>query len=183
MSKSIHRTHRRRAKALHSGTMSPNGAGRPSDKPARRDTPDRHGLLDRILDTPHLEQVVPRLQPELLHRVIQSCGLEDSVELVALTTPDQLARIFDLDLWRAAQPGLDEQFDADRFGVWLEVLVESGATVAAQKLAGMDVDLVSRRACTTRCASTISRRSRPIRRRMERKRLRFSPSTMESPAT
>ncbi len=58
-------------------------------------------------------------------------------------TPDQLARIFDLDLWHAGQPGLDEQFDADRFGVWLEVLVESGATVAAQKLAGMDVDLVS----------------------------------------
>ena len=61
---------------------------------------------------------------------------------MALATPGQLARIFDLDLWRAGQPGLDEQFDADRFGVWLEVLVESGATVAAQKLAGMDVDLV-----------------------------------------
>jgi hypothetical protein len=27
---------------------------------------------------------------------------------------------------RAGQAGLDEQFDADRFGVWLEVLVESG---------------------------------------------------------
>src|SRR5262249_14645147 len=38
--------------------------------------------------------------------------------------------------------GRDEQFDADRFGVWLEVLVESGAAAAAQKLAGMDVDLV-----------------------------------------
>src|SRR5215831_11714792 len=57
-------------------------------------------------------------------------------------TPEQLARIFDLDLWRAARAGLDEQFDADRFGVWLEVLVESGAAAAAQKLAGMDVDLV-----------------------------------------
>jgi hypothetical protein len=53
-----------------------------------------------------------------------------------------LIRIFDLDLWRAAQPSLDEQFDADRFGVWLEVLLEAGAAVAAQKLAGMDVGLV-----------------------------------------
>jgi hypothetical protein len=61
---------------------------------------------------------------------------------VALATPEQLARIFDLDLWGSAQPGLDEQFDADRFGVWLEVLVESGAPLAAQKLAEMDVDLV-----------------------------------------
>ena len=31
--------------------------------------------------------------------------------------------------------GLDEQFDVDRFGVWLEVLVASGVAQAAQKLA------------------------------------------------
>ncbi len=112
-----------------------------SDSPAPRDVRDR-GLLDRILDTPHLAQIVPRLQPELLHRVIQKCGLEDCADLVALATPEQLARVFDLDLWRPDQPGLDEQFDAGRFGVWLEVLLESGAAVAAQKLAAMDVDLV-----------------------------------------
>jgi hypothetical protein len=106
----------------------------------RRD-PDQRPLLERILDTPHLAQVVPRLQPELLHKVIQRCGLEDCGELVALATPEQLARIFDLDLWGSAQPGRDEGFDADRFGVWLEVLAESGATLAAQKLAEMDVDL------------------------------------------
>src|SRR5215510_5446079 len=120
----------------------PDREDRPSDKPARRDATDGRGLLDRILDTPSLERVVPRLRPDLLHRVIQTCGLEDCGEIVALATPEQLARIFDLDLWRAAQPGRDEQFDADRFGVWLEVLLESGAAAAAQKLAGMEVDLV-----------------------------------------
>ena len=120
MPKRAHRPVRRRA-APQSGT------------PVLRRDP-RH-LLDRILDTPHLAHVVPRLPPEVLHRVIQSCGLEDCGELVALATPDQLARVFDLDLWRAGQPGLDEQFDADRFGVWLEVLMESGAGVAAQTLA------------------------------------------------
>jgi hypothetical protein len=128
--------------ALQSHTPCPDHADRPSDKPARRDATDGRGLLDRILNTPSLEHVVPRLRPDLLHRVIQTCGLEDCGEIVALTTPEQLARIFDLDLWRAPQPGRDEQFDADRFGVWLEVLVESGAAAAAQKLAGMDVDLV-----------------------------------------
>jgi hypothetical protein len=102
---------------------------------------DRGMLLDRILETPHLAHVVPRLPPELLHRVIQTCGLEDCGELVALATPRQLAAVFDLDLWRPAQPGLDEQFDADRFGLWLEVMMESGAAVAAQKLAETDVDL------------------------------------------
>lgn len=101
------------------------------------------GLLDRILSTPHLERVVPRLQPEIIHRVIQRCGLEDSSELVALATPEQLERVFDLDLWRSARPGRDEQFDAERFGVWLEVLVEAGATVAAQKLSEMDAAILT----------------------------------------
>jgi hypothetical protein len=128
--------------ALQSHTPGPDRADRLSDEPARRDATDVRGLLDRILNTPSLEHVVPRLRPDLLHRIIQTCGLEDCGEIVALTTPEQLARIFDLDLWRAAKAGLDEQFDADRFGVWLEVLVESGAAAAAQKLAGMDVDLV-----------------------------------------
>jgi Family of unknown function (DUF6178) len=110
--------------------------------PAPRESQDRRTVLNRILDTPYLEHVVPRLQPELLHRVIQSCGLEDCGELVVLATPEQLTRIFDLDLWRSAQPGMDEQFDADRFGVWLEVLAEFGASMTAQKLAEMDADLV-----------------------------------------
>ncbi|MEP6914502.1 MAG: DUF6178 family protein [Acidobacteriota bacterium] len=99
-------------------------------------------LLDRILDTPHLAQVIPRLQPELLHRVVQAIGLEDSGELLAMATPGQLAGVFDLDLWRPDRPGVDEQFDADRFGLWLEVLVEAGADVAARTLAGMDAGLV-----------------------------------------
>ena len=99
-------------------------------------------MLDRILKTPQLEQVIPLLQPELLHRVIKVYGLEDCGEVVALATPQQLARIFDLDLWSAPGAGRDEQFDAGRFGVWLEVLVETGAEVAAQKLAGMEVDYV-----------------------------------------
>jgi hypothetical protein len=102
---------------------------------------DTRRLLDRILDMPQLARVIPQLQPQVLHRVIQRCGLEDCGELVALATPDQLARVFDLDLWRAARPGMDDQFDADRYGVWLEVLMEAGARSAAQKLAAMDVDV------------------------------------------
>src|SRR5262245_57851017 len=54
--------------ALPSHTPCPDGADRPSDKPARRDATDGRGLLDRILNTPSLEQVVPRLRPDLLHR-------------------------------------------------------------------------------------------------------------------
>jgi Family of unknown function (DUF6178) len=112
------------------------------DVPAKRDTSDASDLLARILDTPHLAHVVPRLPAQVLHRLIERCGLEDCGDLVALATPEQLTAVFDLDLWRSDQPGLEEQFDADRFGVWLEVLVESGAGIAARKVAEMDADLV-----------------------------------------
>jgi hypothetical protein len=115
---------------------------KPSGTPATRSVPDGQGLLARILDTPHLAQVVPRLKPEVLHRVIQTCGLEDCGDLVAMVTPSQLQAVFDLDLWRPPRPGLDEQLDPARFGQWLDVLMESGAGVAAQKLAGVDLDLV-----------------------------------------
>ncbi len=100
-------------------------------------------LLDRILSTPQLAQAVPQLQPEMLHRVIQHCGLQDCGELLALVTPDQLTRLFDLDLWRRAASGLDEQFDADRFGTWLEVMVDAGVSTAAATFAAMDVDLLA----------------------------------------
>ena len=84
-----------------------------------------------------LAELAPKLRPELLHRVIGAYGLEDCVDLVAQATPAQLSHLFDLDLWRPARPGLDEHFDAERFGLWIEVLAEAGADVAAAKLAKM----------------------------------------------
>ena len=107
----------------------------------RRSRPSER-LLDRILETPQLARVVPQLQPEVLHRLIQHCGLEDCGELLALATPGQLTRLFDLDLWHAVVPGRDEQFDADRFGTWLDVMVDAGVSSAAATLAAMDVDLL-----------------------------------------
>jgi hypothetical protein len=56
---------------------------------------------------------------------------------VAQATPAQLSHLFDLDLWRPVRPGLDEQFDAARFGLWIEVLADAGPEVAAAKLAEM----------------------------------------------
>jgi len=99
-------------------------------------------LLDRLLSAPDVSAIVPRLQPEVLHRVIQRCGLEDCAELVALATPGQLARVLDADVWRPPAAGRDEAFDADRFGVWLDVLLQCGEPVALEKLAGLDIELV-----------------------------------------
>jgi hypothetical protein len=99
-------------------------------------------LLDRLLNVPDLATVVPRLRPDVLHRVIQTCGLEACTEFVALATPEQLTRVLDLDVWRLRAVGADETFDADRFGEWIAVLLDAGADVAFAKLEGLDVHLI-----------------------------------------
>ena len=95
-----------------------------------RDTAPRDGgsvddRLARLLDSSFLARVVPHLAPETLHQLIQYRGLDACGELVTSATPAQLTSLLDLDLWRHAEPGRDEQFDVDRFGEWLEVLVDT----------------------------------------------------------
>ena len=102
----------------------------------------RH-LLDRILETPNLAQVVQSLDPRVLHRLVRHCGLEDCGQIIGLATTGQLMRIFDDDLWRKDQAGEEDEFDADRFGLWLEVLAEVGVPAAAQRVVEMDFDLVT----------------------------------------
>ena len=101
------------------------------------------GPIDRLLSEPNIAHVVQRLQPEVLHRVVQHCGLENCGELLALATPEQLARVFDFELWRPPAPGRDERFDTSRFGAWLEVMVDADVSRAAATLAALDVDLVA----------------------------------------
>lgn len=100
-------------------------------------------LLARLLDAEDLPGTIRRLEPEILHRLVAVCGLEACMEIVAAATPAQLMRVFDLDLWRSDRPGQEERFDADRFAVWLEVLVDAGEALAAEKLAGLDFDFVT----------------------------------------
>jgi uncharacterized protein DUF6178 len=110
-------------------------------KRADRDR-DNSDQLARLLNTPHLAQIVPRLAPDVLHRVIQDRGLEACASLIAASTPQQLASILDLDLWQTS-PGRDDQFDERRFGAWLEALMNEGETVAVRVVGAMDPDLAA----------------------------------------
>jgi Family of unknown function (DUF6178) len=98
--------------------------------------------LTRLLDTPFLARVVPHLTPETLHQLIRDHGLDACGELVMSATPAQLTFLLDHDLWRHAHPGSDPLFDADRFGEWLEVLVDAGDSTAARTVAALDENLV-----------------------------------------
>ena len=97
-------------------------------------------LVRRLLDTPDIARVVPRLPAEVLHRVIEHCGLEACGEIVALATPRQLERVLDIDLWRSPAPGATETLDPGRFGEWIEFLAQSESP--ADHLERMDLDLI-----------------------------------------
>jgi hypothetical protein len=109
---------------------------------APRDGGSVEHRLARLLDTPYLARVVPHLPPETLHQLIRHRGLDACGELVTAATPAQLTSLLDLDLWRHPQPGRDERFDVDRFGEWVEVLVDTGHSVAARTVAALDKNLV-----------------------------------------
>jgi hypothetical protein len=94
------------------------------------------------LDSSSLAQIVPQLPPETLHQLIQHRGLDACGDLVLAATPAQLTSLLDLDLWPRPQPGRDEQFDVERFGEWLDVLVDSGESEAARIVAALDRPLV-----------------------------------------
>lgn len=102
-----------------------------------------HELLRHILDQPELPAIIQSLDAGVLTRLIRHVGLEDSAEIVALATMEQLKDVFDEDLWYSETPGREDVFDADRFGLWLEIMIETGAAFAAQKIMDLDEDLVT----------------------------------------
>ena len=101
---------RSRPRAAGSRSRKRNRTVTRSQSPAQQDHRDPRRLLARIVETPHLARAVPRLPAEVLHRIIESCSLEDCAELVALTTTDQLSVLWDLDLWRSVEPGTANPF-------------------------------------------------------------------------
>lgn len=105
--------------------------------------PEPRHVLSRILDEPALVAEVRALPPAALAKLIDRVGLEDAGEIVALATTEQIERVFDEDLWTRARAGDDETFDADRFVVWLEILLEAGSDVAARRLAELAPDVVT----------------------------------------
>jgi len=112
-------------------------------KAIRLDQPTSRQLLARVLDEPSLVATVQALEPRSLGKLIRHIGLEDCGEIVSLATTEQIKQVFDEDLWKSERPGKDEAFDADRFALWLEVMLEAGEDFVAQKLVDLPEELVT----------------------------------------
>lgn len=79
----------------------------------------------------------------MLGKLISRVGLSDAGELIALASSEQLAQIFEEDLWHSDRPGQDERFDSGRFLLWLEVMLEAGERFVAERLAELPQDLLT----------------------------------------
>lgn len=102
----------------------------------------KKNLLEVILKDKGLSAAVPYLPAQVLKKMINHVGLEDASELISLASVEQLKKVFDEDLWLSMKPGQTEQFDADRFHTWLEVMTELGDKFVTEKLQEMDEDFL-----------------------------------------
>ncbi len=103
----------------------------------------RRRLLARLIDSPELPQTIRALPERAFSALVRRVGVEDAGELVCLATTSQLVTAFDEDLFTAARPGAAEHFSVGRFVTWLEVLLEAGADVAADRFAELSEDFVA----------------------------------------
>jgi hypothetical protein len=110
---------------------------------SRRDDLASTQLLMRILERPGLVAAVRELPGAVLGKLIDRIGLEDAGELVALASRQQLERIFDDDLWRAARAGGDETFRPERFVLWLRVMMDAGEGALVQRLCELPQELLA----------------------------------------
>src|SRR5262245_11477397 len=99
-------------------------------------------LLEHVLENAALVRAVRELPPAAPGTLIDAIGLEDSGELVALATTNQLEHVFDEDLWRAERAGDDPRFDPARFGTWLQVLLEAGEKAVVDRMTELPLDFV-----------------------------------------
>lgn len=110
---------------------------------SRHHVPSSSALLMRILERPELVSAVRELPAPVLGQLIDRIGLEDAGEIVALASTEQLERMFDDDLWNAANPGDDESFRPERFALWLNIMREGGEEFLIQRLLALPRDLLA----------------------------------------
>lgn len=99
--------------------------------------------MNSLVELPDLANTIRALPAPIFAALVRTVGVGDAGELVALATTEQLVQAFDEDLFVSNRVGERESLDVGRFVVWLEVLLEAGDEVAADRVAELDEDFVA----------------------------------------
>lgn len=101
------------------------------------------GLVERLLDNPQLPAYIAGLETPALNKLIRHLGKEDSRELMAYATPEQVRELVEMDAWQNERPGTEETFDPDKFLEWLALWEDMSADFLTEKLRELGNELLS----------------------------------------
>ncbi len=94
-------------------------------------------IVATICSNQNLANAVKILDTSILLKVIERIGLEDSAAIVALCSESQLNELMDLDVWQQT-PGQADEFESERFALWLEILVQLEPSETYKKIMQLD---------------------------------------------
>jgi hypothetical protein len=92
--------------------------------------------LENILSSPDPREMVAQIPATDLFLTIKELGIQESVDLISLATPEQTTHFLDLDLW-----GKD-QLNKEKIVAWLEALAACGEEKLKQLFDTLDSELV-----------------------------------------
>ncbi|MGB9698414.1 MAG: DUF6178 family protein [Thermodesulfobacteriota bacterium] len=92
--------------------------------------------IEKILDSPHPAALVAKIPEIEIFLTIKEVGEQDALDLISLTTPEQLTYLLDLDLWDK------DQILPDRFLFWLEILEQCGTNKLRQFFRTADIEFL-----------------------------------------
>ncbi|MGC0154359.1 DUF6178 family protein [Chromobacterium vaccinii] len=111
-------------------------------------------LIRQIAGSPQLATYIQKLPAYTLNKLIETVGLEDSQEILALVSAEQLKEVLDISLWHGQGLGQREELDIDQFMRWIETLREDEDMLAPRLIAlGEDFIVV----CLARLISVVDR--------------------------
>ncbi len=99
--------------------------------------PDPAERLDAIISHPRAEELVGAIPDQDLFLLVQTVGLADATELVAIATPEQFRAFIDLGAWR------HDELDIRAAGAWLRALVVGGCDDVPRRVERLDVELLA----------------------------------------
>ena len=76
--------------------------------------------INAILDLSDPESFIRKLAPDSLYLLLREIGVEDCLDLIPMTTPEQRQAFVDLDVWRGAE------LDTGELDSWLAILSAAG---------------------------------------------------------
>jgi hypothetical protein len=97
--------------------------------------PRGYRRVDALLSAPDPAAAVASLSPVEVYELVHEVGFDETAELIALTTPEQVRGCLDIEVWDRDRPLLEP------IKPWLATILDAGFEKVGQVWAGLDPEL------------------------------------------